>query len=111
MISKKSVLVLVLLTILIAGCQGTKKEEQSLGIFIGGLDALDFSFIEGQPPSKVLDSLQEPFFIGLKLQNKGEYEIPANKLIASISGINSDSFSLSSLNTKLSIPLEGKTKS
>ena len=111
MISKKSVLVLVLLTILIAGCQGTKKEEQSLGIFIGGLDALDFSFIEGQPPSKVLDSLQEPFFIGLKLQNKGEYEIPSNKLIASISGINSDSFSLSSLNTKLSISLEGKTKS
>ena len=111
--NKKGVLILViLLSLFIIGCQtGQKKEKQTLGIFIGGTDALDFSFLEGQPPSKVLDNLQEPFFIGLKLQNKGEYEIPQNKIIASLSGINSEAFSLSSLNTKLAIPLEGKIKS
>ncbi len=111
--NKKSVLILVvLLSLFIVGCQtGTKKEQKTLGIFIGGTDALDFSFIESQPPNKVLDDLQEPFFIGLKLQNKGEFEIPANKVIASLSGINQEAFSLSSLNAKLKIPLEGKIKS
>ena len=112
--NKKGVLILViLLSLFIVGCQtGTKKDKTtSLGIFIGGTDSLDFTFIESQPPAKVLDNLQEPFFIGLKLQNKGEYEIPANKIITSLSGINQESFSLSSLNTKLTIPLEGKTKS
>ncbi|MEK6936557.1 MAG: hypothetical protein AABW58_00635 [Nanoarchaeota archaeon] len=112
--SKKSVLILVvLLSLFIVGCQtNTKKDKTaSLGIFIGGSDALDFSFIESQPPNKVLDNLQEPFFIGLRLQNKGEYEIPSNKIIASLSGINQEAFSLSSLNTKLKIPLEGKAKS
>ena len=113
MMNKKGVLILViLLSLFIVGCQtGQKKEKQTLGIFIGGTDALDFSFLEGQPPSKVLDNLQEPFFIGLKLQNKGEFEIPPNKVIASLSGINSEAFSLSSLNARLSIPLEGKIKS
>ncbi len=113
MMNKKSVLILViLLSLFIVGCTGTqKKDKKTLGIFIGGLDALDFSFIEGQPPAKVLDNLEEPFFIGLKVQNKGEYEIPANKVIASLSGINQESFSLSSLHAKLAIPLEGKVKS
>lgn len=111
--NKKSVLILViLLSLFIVGCKtGTKKDQKTLGVFIGGTDALEFSFIETQPPAKVLDNLQEPFFIGLKLQNKGEFEIPPNKIIASLSGINQEAFSLSSLNTKLSIPLEGKVKS
>src|SRR3989338_2951758 len=113
--NKKIVLVLViviLLSLFIVGCQtGTKKEQKTLGIFIGGSDALEFSFTEGQPPAKVLDNLQEPFFIGLNLQNKGEYEIPSNKIISSLSGINQEAFSLSSLHTKLSVPLEGKAKS
>ena len=109
---KGAVLVLILvLSLFIFGCQNTKKDTQSLGIFIGGSEGLDFSFFENQPPIKVIDNNQEPFQIALKLQNKGEYTIPSNKIIASLSGINSEAFSLSSLNSRSNIPLEGKYKS
>src|SRR3989338_6074572 len=104
--SKKSVLVLILmLSLFIFGCQNaTNKDSKSLGIFIGGTDGVDFSFITNEPPSSVLDNNQEPFFITLELQNKGEFTVPANKIIASITGINAEAFSLSSLNSKLTIP-------
>ncbi len=109
---KKSLFVLVLsLVVLISACQNAQKEKQALGIFIGGNDGLDFSFKENQPPLKVIDNNQEPFFITLNLQNKGEFTIPENKIISSLSGVNGEAFSLSSLNAKLAIALEGKSKS
>lgn len=108
---KKSVVALIFLLILISGCQVQKKENPSLGIFIGGNSGLEFSFAENQPPLKVLDNNQDHFSITLKLQNKGEFTIPSGKVIASLSGINAEAFSLSSLNTKLTIPLEGQFKS
>ena len=111
--NKKSVLIIIiLLSLFIFGCQNAqKKDKNSLGIFIGGTDGLEFSFAENKPPIKVLDNNQDPFKITLKLQNKGEFSIPENKVIASLSGINSEAFSLSSLNTKLNINFEGKSKS
>jgi len=110
---KKSFIVLILvLSIFISACQNTgQKDKQSLGIFIGGNEGLDFSFKENQPPIKVLDNNQDPFYISLNLQNKGEFTIPQNKIISSLSGVNAEAFSLSSLNAKLSTSLEGKSKS
>ena len=110
---KKSILVLILLfSLFIFGCQSNQKNKQQLlDIFIGGNEGLEFSFKDNQPPIKVLDENQDPFFITLILKNKGEYTVHENKIISSLSGVNSEAFSLSSLNSKLNIPLEGKLKS
>ena len=108
---KESVVVLLILALLISGCQTQKKDQKSLGIFIGGKAGLEISFIENQPPPKVLDDNQDHFLITLKLLNKGEYTIPSNKVIASLSGISAEAFSISSLNSKSQVSLEGIFKS
>jgi hypothetical protein len=109
---KRGLLALILmLSLFIFGCQQQAKKDSASGIFLGGTDAVEFSFVENQPPLQVLDDNQDPFSITINLQNKGEYTVPANKIIASLSGISAEAFSISSLHTALKIPLEGKIKS
>ncbi len=96
----------------IGGCpkKGVEREGKSLGVFAGGSEGLDISFVEDEPPDFVLDNNQDPFLITIKLTNKGEYTIPKDKIIATLSGISADAFGMGSLNTKLSYELEGKLK-
>lgn len=95
----------------IGGCPKKEAEgEVGAGVFAGGSNGLDINFIEYEPPASVLDDNQEPFYITVDLTNIGEYDIPAKKIIATLAGINAESFGLSSLDTILDYELIGKQK-
>lgn len=105
------ILILVVL-VLVVGCEslGGKKDTTVSGVFVGGSEGLGIEFVKDEPPNVVLDNSQESFNIALLLKNKGEYDVPAGKVIASLGGIDRDSFGLSSLDTTLSRGIEGVTK-
>ncbi len=94
-----------------AGCPKKGAEEEiGLGVFAGGVEGLDISFVENEPPASVLDNNEDPFYITVELKNKGEYTIPKEKIIATLSGISAELFGLSTLNAKMDYELEGKMK-
>lgn len=93
----------------VAGCPKTGTESTtSTGVFAGGSEGLNIAFVNDEPPNEVFN--KEPFYISLDLTNIGEYDIPNNKVIATLAGINAESFGLKSLNTILNLGLEGKQK-
>lgn len=94
--TKKIITILaVFLLVFLAGC--TEKEETSVAgkSFVGGTQGLALTFLSGLPPAEVFDS-DNPFQIGVKIENKGEYDIEdANGVVISITGINAADFGTS----------------
>lgn len=109
---KKRLLLFVFLIVL-AGCASLTRTQQpeSEGAFVGGTQGLSMSFVEGEPPARVLDDGQEVFFITLMLRNEGEFTVPTGRIISSLSGISQDAFALKSLDAKSDFVLESKSKS
>src|SRR3989344_3862943 len=109
---KRGNVVFVLIALLfLVGCQrGNTDDQQGQGAFVGGDAGLQIAFAENEPPEVVLDNNQESFFITLLLKNQGEYTIPKNGLIASVSGVSKDAFSIPSLNKKNDIEIIGTKK-
>ena len=110
------IVVLLLISILvISGCKdfgiGKKKvpspQQQA---FVGGTKGLEVAFALDQPPNTVLDNNQETFFITLLVKNVGEFTIPIGKLIASLSGVQQNSFGISSINVLNNFDLFGVGK-
>lgn len=102
---------LVVLLIILSGCQLVKKDatQAPLGAFISGTSGLAISFLENAPPDSVYDNNEDEFNIALLLNNEGEYDIPSNKVIASLSGIRAEDFNIANLNRVLSTSVDGKT--
>ncbi|MDP4012754.1 MAG: hypothetical protein Q8R00_04085 [Candidatus Nanoarchaeia archaeon] len=101
---------LLILIISLAGCQFKRDVSvESLGAYIGGSTGLKFSFLENAPPEAVYDENQDEFDIAIMLENEGEYDIPSNKIISSLSGIRAEDFNVNNLNRVLSTSLDGKT--
>lgn len=102
---------LIILLIVLSGCKLIKKEAKNepLGAFISGKTGLQASFLKNSPPDQVYDNNQDEFDIGLLLKNEGEYDIPPNKVIASISGIRAEDFNIPDLNKVLTVGIDGKT--
>lgn len=99
---------LLVLMLLIVGC--AKKAETPTGPFVGGENGLEIGYVSGEPPESVFDNNQEDFDITVKVENVGEFDIPANKVIATLSGISAPDFSISNPNIILKNPLEGTHK-
>jgi len=95
--------------IFLMGC--AQQDDLAKGPFIGGTDGLDFGFVAGEPPASVFDNNQEDFDITINVENVGEFNIPSNSVIATLGGIDSRDFGISSPNRILKTPLNGKTKS
>ena len=92
---KKLYLVLFLIFLLaFSGCASKKKQETSLGAFLGGTEGMSFLFVEEEPPETILDNSNQPFFITLQLKNEGEYSIKENEILTTLSGISYESFSI-----------------
>ncbi|MDP3917313.1 MAG: hypothetical protein Q8Q42_03430 [Nanoarchaeota archaeon] len=108
--NKRGLVLVLLLALFLAGCQNDNKEKTPEGPYVGGTQGLLFAFEEGEPPAAVLDNDQQEFFITLVVRNLGEYTVPEGKAIASISGIDSKAFSMSSLNTKNDVDITGIAK-
>src|SRR5574341_2180909 len=109
---KKLLLIgLIALLIILSGCKLIKKDatREPLGAFISGKTGLQASFLKNAPPDQVYDNNQDEFDIGLLLKNEGEYDIPPNKVIASISGIRAEDFNIPNLNSILTVGVDGKT--
>jgi len=98
------------LFLVIVGCTSTTTTSNP-GTFVGGTNGLDLSFISEEPPDTVLDNNQDLFYITVAIENKGEFDIPTNKIISSLSGIPKDDFGISSLDIKLNRDLPGVSKS
>ncbi len=100
---------MVALSILILGC--AQQAEQPIGPFVGGDDGLEIGYVGGEPPSSIFDDNQEDFDITVNVENVGEFDIPPNKVIGTLSGIDATSFSISNPNVVLKSGLEGVSKS
>ncbi|MCX6711913.1 MAG: hypothetical protein NT139_02665 [Candidatus Woesearchaeota archaeon] len=105
-----SLITILSLFLVIVGCTSTTTTSKP-GTFVGGTNGLDLSFISEEPPDRVLDDNQDLFYITVAIENKGEFDIPANKIIGSLSGIDKDSFQISSMDIKLNRDLPGVSKS
>ncbi len=61
--------------------------------FIGGTEAIDFNFIEGSPPPEVYDGGSYPFEVTVNVENKGEYDVPKDKITIDLAGFYPPDFS------------------
>ena len=85
---KKLTLLTVLVTIvLLAGCKGGDTGGGTGTPFIGGTQGLSVEFVPDAPPQEVFDGGDFPFDVVIKVQNQGEYPLPAANALISISGI------------------------
>ncbi|HLC72749.1 MAG TPA: hypothetical protein VJH37_04145 [Candidatus Nanoarchaeia archaeon] len=107
---KRGIVFLSLLVFVLAGCQGGQQTTNADSPFIGGTQAVEVAFVPNEPPARVLDSGQETFFITLLLKNGGEFTVPRNGLIASLSGLPQKSFNIRSLNVVNDKEISGATK-
>ena len=85
---------LVILLVLIAGCQD-EGEGQPVGggrSFVGGNSGLSMDFIENSPPREIFDGNQFPFQVLVLYENVGESNIPEGKARFTLSGIYHEDF-------------------
>lgn len=96
--------------LLVAGCAKQAATGPTGKAFVGGTQGLAISFLSNQPPAEVFD-VDFPFQIGLKLENKGEFDInDPNTVKLSINGIVPADFKVNSGDLQKSSPelLKGK---
>lgn len=78
--------------LVIAGCSsdtGARQNSFELSSsFNGGDDAVEMSFGEQAPPDKVRDQSLQPFSVRLLVENKGEFDIPADSAYVVLTGFN-----------------------
>ncbi len=99
----------LILTLLITGCQtGTETTPRKLTDYVGGVDGLSIEFEEEAPPIEVFDNSETDFPIAVQIKNEGEYTIKSGGIVASLSGINQNDFSLASLHKKSNFDLDRK---
>ena len=83
---KKVFLILVLLSIALAGCDG-EEAPSSTTPFLPGTTGLLMNLMEDSPPSEVYDGGSSQFQVAVKLRNEGEWNVLAGEAIVKISGI------------------------
>jgi len=66
---------------------------------------LDATFLQNSPPSELFPN--NPFEIDLDVENKGQYDIQANKIIVILAGLNSNLFNLEPDNVTIGEDLVG----
>lgn len=64
---------------ILVGCE-KEAVTTSSKVFLGGTSAIKFDFIEGSPPAEVYDGGSYPFEVTLNVENKGEYDVPKDKI-------------------------------
>lgn len=101
------IFIFVVSLVLLAGCTKTDNTKTPSSGFIGGTNGLVATFIPDAPPAKVYDANTYPFTISLQLENKGEYAVKANEVIATIDSIDYSTFQISNPNQKNPASLEG----
>jgi hypothetical protein len=102
----KSKLLIGLMVFLLIFAAGCKKQEQTTAgkAFLGGTQGLQISFLSGLPPADVFDK-DNPFQVGVKIENKGEFDIEtASDIDVSVTGINPQDFGVTASQLMLNSP-------
>jgi len=81
----KKLLVTLITAIVLISCGG-QGQTVELTPFIGGTDGVVLTFSNDMRP-EVFDGGQDPFDLTVQLQNKGETDVPKDKITVAISGI------------------------
>lgn len=105
--------IIALISIFLVGCTGGGSEGISkTDPFIGGTTGIAINFAEGSPPAEVFDAGNYPFDIVVTLENKGEYTVPKEDVLVTISGILPSQFDVteSQLSTNPEEDLESTRK-
>lgn len=84
------VLILVLLMVLVVGCQQTSTRVGRA--FIGGTEGLRTSFLGGNPPAAIFDSGSTTFSIVVKIENIGETTVGASDGYVQINGLDPQTY-------------------
>jgi len=82
---KKIIVLLIIGLFILVGCEETVETSFSKP-FIGGTSAIEFDFIEGSPPAEAYDKGSYPFEVTLNVENKGEYDVPKDKITIDLAG-------------------------
>lgn len=116
---KKILLItLVLLTTFVVACGPSAPTGPVFDPFVGGTDGISMEFIPGMPPAEdgaILDNGKSAFSVGVKIQNKGEYDFEptdGDMLNLRLRGILPEQFNVgqSDLEKQLTDPLPGSRK-
>ncbi len=89
---RNAIVFLTILLVVLAGCAGGKKGETvDLGApFVGGTSGLIADFIDYR--AEVFDGGRDPFDVVVKLENRGESTVAANRVRVKLSGVNPAEF-------------------
>ena len=81
-------IIMVLLVVslfILAGCEKDVSTTFTKP-FIGGTQAIKFDLVEGSPPAEVYDGGSYPFEVAVNVENKGEYDVPKDKITIDLVG-------------------------
>lgn len=91
--SKKFIVMIVSLVLILAGCSSGSSSGNSgsssgfnINSYSGGNTALTLEFSDGAPPDKIRDQGRFPFSVRLLLENVGEYDIEENTAYVALAG-------------------------
>lgn len=91
---------LAVVALAFAGCENG--EDQRGTSFLGGDRGLELRFMPDAPPDSVSDQGQQDFDVMVELRNRGEYEVPMERVLVELSGFRPEAFGLSSADMALS---------
>ena len=83
--SKSFILGLILVSLVLAGCDGDSSTNTNP--FVGGEQGLAVSYRPLYPPEEVFDCGDDVFDVEVILNNQGEYDIKQGEAIVTLSGI------------------------
>ena len=78
------------LLVILSACKAGEKAAPEGAPFIGGTTGVLLDFIDFR--SEVFDAGQDPFDVTVKLENKGEWTVPKDRIRVTLSGINPQEF-------------------
>ena len=99
-----SILTIILVVLIIAGCQSTGNQAATSTPFIGGQNGLLQSFIQGTPPDEIFDKSQLEFSIITELENAGEADIAQGAGYVRVEGIKAEDYGVTAADLKKDIP-------
>lgn len=77
---------IILVLMLLAGCEKETTAKKTTATFIGGTDSVAFGFLEGAPPEEVYDGNTQEFEVTLSVENKGEYDVAKDNIKLDLTG-------------------------
>lgn len=90
---KKAILISILvMTLFLAGCDEEITTLPTIAPFIGGTEGVTIEFLDNAPPTEVFDGGDNEFSVTVKLENKGEFYVPNDKIFVEITGVQPQEF-------------------